>query len=102
MFRKEKRFNKEFVFSLLMWSYLFSVLDLLTTYYIELNFNSVEMSPVYHVGGWFLLVMLKVFVPLLFVYYTYRFRTYTFMYIFVFINVFVVFSNILQILFTLK
>ena len=99
---KRNKLNETKLDLLFIWIYLFWIIDLLLTYYIQKNvLGSVELSPLFLFGGWFILVLFKFFLPILFYYLSKKNNDLIFMYILLIFNIWVDFNNILVLLNTL-
>ena len=88
---------------LLIWIYLFGLFDLLLTYYTQVKYstNALELSPLFSIGGWSLLVFVKLLFPFIFWFLSKRYNTYVFLTILLMLTIWVDYWNILVLLNTL-
>ena len=86
---------------LLIWIYLFWIVDLLITYYVLVNYWNYEVSPLYHMWWRSLLIFSKFLAPLLFLYLSKKINSYVPLYIWLGAVVFICYRNIFN-LFMLK
>ncbi len=98
---KKNSLNEVKLDLLLIWIYLFWIVDLTITYYVYVNFWNYEISPLYHIGGWGFLIFLKFLAPLLFSFLSKYVNSYVPLYIWLGAVVFVCYWNFFN-LFMLK
>jgi len=99
---KKNSLNEIRIDLLFIWVYLFGIVDLFLTYYIQKNvLGSVELSPLFVFGGWSVLVLFKFFLPILFYYLSKKYNDLTLFYVLLIFNIWVDFNNLLVLLNTL-
>ena len=86
---------------LLIFIYLFSLIDLLLTYYAQYKINSIELNPLYYVGWWDLLVFFKLFMPFVIYIVSKKYNQIIYMYVLLMLTIWVCFWNTLVLLNTL-
>ena len=80
---------------LLIWTYLFSVIDLFLTYYVSSRLDwAKELNPFYHLGGWYWLLFVKILFPFIAYWLSVKIKSYYPLYVMLFLLVFVDLRNI--------
>ena len=97
---KRNKLNETKLDLLLIWIYLFWIIDLAITYYTQVryNANALELSPLFSIGGWSLLVLFKLIMPFVFWWLSKKYNTYVFLTILLMLTIWVDYWNILVLL----